>query len=307
MKPTTLVNVRRCLIALLSVPVAVAAPDVIGVASSAGAFRMDGLAVISSAGVTDGSRIETVDQPARIALRGGARVDMGVESRVQVHGGRVLLERGRSHITGPVDVANKGGILVARLEAGKELFFDAPETPSVAAELTGPVEARGSALVITDELSHLSFQVSGGPEMLLQMKRSLGDRLRLEGILSKDGSEIRADRFRNLGPARPAQQHVAKAERRAGLKPDESAEVPASSPSTPPSTGGTPATAGKRASESAKPQGAGAPAKVSVSAGAVGQSAVQRAIIAGVVIAAYGAAPVISIMSAPASTTTISQ
>jgi hypothetical protein len=157
----------RALLALIitgSVVSSQAASLAIGVATvNGGYFQVDNSRVPADATLFDGQVLQTESASSRLHLNGGTQVDLGADSRAQVFGQRLVLEKGLGElanantyeidahglritpvdpsgiarvrwdgsssvvvtaVNGPVTVSNKEGVLVAKMTAGSSLSFD---------------------------------------------------------------------------------------------------------------------------------------------------------------------------------------
>lgn len=140
-------------------------PEMVGIATAGGGFRIDDLPVSGTGSINDGARVETEARPARLTLRNGATVDLGSQSRVRVHADRLFLETGSSTVWGKMNVLNAEGVLVARTTPDGPVAFNAPPAPSSAAELSGVIESKDGIWIIHDEASRLTFPLeASGPE-----------------------------------------------------------------------------------------------------------------------------------------------
>lgn len=157
--------------------------DAVGIATAGGGLRIDGIAVTGTGSIPDGGRVETDARPARLTLRNGARVDVGSQSRVRIHSGRLFLESGSSTVWGKMNVLNGQGVLIARTTADSPVAFHAPPAPSSVAELTGLVESRDGILVIHDEASRLTFPLEAEAAEAEKLSQAVGKKATVRGEL----------------------------------------------------------------------------------------------------------------------------
>jgi hypothetical protein len=180
-------------------------PETVGVATTDGGMRIDGLAVSGTGTVADGARLETEARPARLTLRGGATVDIGSQSRVRVHSDRLFLEAGSSTVRGKMNVFSAEGVLVGRPPAAPPVALHAPPAPSSAAELSGVIESKDGVWLIHDEASRLSFPLeASGPEAE-KLSQAVGKKVTVKG-------ELRSGKVRVVAVESAAPATVAAAE-----------------------------------------------------------------------------------------------
>ena len=98
-----LIHIRR-LLALFTacgcLVVVSASPPVIGVAQSAGAFRLNHASVPGSATIFDGASLETGAAASKINLKTGQRVLLASTSTAEFHQDRLVLSKGAAELSG---------------------------------------------------------------------------------------------------------------------------------------------------------------------------------------------------------------
>lgn len=159
-----------------------ASANTAGIATADGGFRVAGLPVSGTSSVGEGALVETETRPARLMLKGGQTVELGVKSRARIFSDRLYLESGSSAVSGSLKVLNGQGILVART-AQAPVFFSAQAVPSSATELTGLLEMKDGVPVIHDEASRLTFPLEAKPEIAEQLAQSAGNKVTIKGVL----------------------------------------------------------------------------------------------------------------------------
>ena len=193
-----------CLFAAGSLLVVSAASPSIGFVKSSGEFRVDGSAVRGNGTIFEGAVVETNAARSVIQLA-NAEITLSPDSRVRVYHDRTVLEKGSgsvrdgaSHIIeaatlriapsardsvvqidltslssvtvgargGPAQVRNSSGVLTASLLPGMALAFNPQAASAAAVKLTGVIEARNGAYLLTDETTKVTIQLLDGPDVL---------------------------------------------------------------------------------------------------------------------------------------------
>src|ERR1051326_8750119 len=90
----TLVTLCGCLV------VVSASPPVIGVARSAGAFRLNQASVPGSATILEGASLQTGATPSDITLKTGQRLLLASGSAAEIHRDRLVLNKGTAELSG---------------------------------------------------------------------------------------------------------------------------------------------------------------------------------------------------------------
>ena len=191
------------LIALLvvtSLTTGLAANAAIGIAIASGPFRVNQSAVKGNANLFEGSEVATERASSKLRMNGGARLEIGVDSRARVYGDHVVLENGAgqletgtpyrieartlristagaksiarvqlsgadavlvSALNGPIRVTNSVGQLLAKLEPGNNLRFVPQAAAPDSYEVTGCLLRKGGKAIIVDETTNQFFEVRG--------------------------------------------------------------------------------------------------------------------------------------------------
>ncbi|MDQ2900553.1 MAG: hypothetical protein M3Y07_12260 [Acidobacteriota bacterium] len=187
---------------LLAVAPEYAAAPPIGIAIASGTFTLDRQFVPGNATVFDGNTIETSRSPSQITLAGGTRLQLGESSRGVFHEDYLELEKGVGQLdmrhgyriealslkiasaqgsasarisidreqvvrvaalSGTVRVANRDGVLVASLAAGKSLEFEVESEAGAAApsHLKGCLVKSGNRYKLKDETASVTAELRG--------------------------------------------------------------------------------------------------------------------------------------------------
>jgi hypothetical protein len=193
-----------CLFAAGSLLVVSAASPSIGFVKSSGEFHVDGSAVRGNSTIFEGAVVETNAARSVIQLA-NAQITLSPDSRVRVYHDRTVLEKGSgsvrdgashiieaatlriapsardsvvqidltslSHVTvgargGPAQVRNSSGVLTASLLPGMALAFNPQAASTAAVKVTGIIEARDGAYLLTDETTKVTVQLLEGPDVI---------------------------------------------------------------------------------------------------------------------------------------------
>jgi hypothetical protein len=213
-----------CILLTLGVSAALAANTSIGLAVANGSFQVDRAQVWGSSSLFEGSTVETTVTASQIQVNGGVDVRLAAGSRVKVYRQRMVLEQGFTQIQaaagyavearsltiatgareavarikldgarkvtvaalgGPVEVRNGGGLLVARVEAGRSLDFE-PQTDGAAA----PTRASGCLLekagkpILVDQTANVVLELNGS-----DLDKEVGNRVQIVGMAAGTASE----------------------------------------------------------------------------------------------------------------------
>lgn len=173
--------------------------SVIGAATSSGDFRLNERTVASSGTLIEGSALETKAVASTLRLQGGTRLDLAPASRSRIFKDHSVLDQGGmrfkptggyrieakeifitaasaggrgsvelregeqvavSSAKGELRVANREGVLLARVIPGRSLMFSQVASPSTTS-LTGAVEKVGDGYFLTDVTSGVRVQLQG--------------------------------------------------------------------------------------------------------------------------------------------------
>jgi hypothetical protein len=176
-----------------------AASPVIGTVLSKGAFRMNHATVLGNATLTEGALIET-STPASVRLKSGDQLTLGQDSRGQIFGDRLVLEKGMSRLdkstgihlvalgltvlpdrgdskatvtldglrrvrvassTGALRVLNSGGQLIANLPAGSAVAFEPQPGSGSVARVTGCLRQKSGHYLVTDAITNVTVEIAG--------------------------------------------------------------------------------------------------------------------------------------------------
>jgi hypothetical protein len=172
-----------------------AAPPVIGVARSWGAFFVNEASVPGSATVFDGTALRTTAASSNLNLTGGERVTLASNSAATVHPDRLLLDRG---------TAEFGGSAAYRVEA-RTLRV---ETPEAAARIRVGIDSQnhvlvssleGSAVVRTSDGRFVARVASGSAFAFSPGQAGAAATVRMSGVVTaKNGHYYLTDATTNL-------------------------------------------------------------------------------------------------------------
>ena len=160
---------------------AAAPPAGVGVAVANGSFEIDKAQVFRNGTVFDGSSVQTNSASAELRLSSGSRIRIAPLSQVRARrdgvealgllikpasgsSAVVSLEGGKQvHVAaleGTVVVA-KEGIVLSRLETGRALQFDPPESGATSTRVIGKVVKIGGKYLLKDDTSNATFDLVG--------------------------------------------------------------------------------------------------------------------------------------------------
>ena len=203
-------------------PLAAASPS-IGIVAANGSFRMNNITVRGNATLLEGATVETAGVPSQVELTSGARFTLGADSRGQIFGDHMVLERGQgdmaktlglrlqargltiqpetSESTGRVQLAgvnkiqvavskgsfrvlNSNGLLVAKLVPGTALAFE-PQGTATMTRIAGRLTLKAGHLVMTDEITHVTAEVVGH-----DLEKMAGKRIAVTGSLDQAAAPV---------------------------------------------------------------------------------------------------------------------
>ncbi|HXJ44796.1 MAG TPA: hypothetical protein VNH18_36250 [Bryobacteraceae bacterium] len=206
---------------LLTSGLALASSPVIGIASSQGGVTLDNSKVSGNASIFDGSTVQT-DSYSRIHMNNGTRLDLGAGSKATVYSNRVSLERGVSEVQStngfevnanslkisgaeagaiarvkiegnktvyvtalnkPVNVLNKDGLLVARVNPGLPLSFIPQAAGASVFENSGCVLQKSGAAILVDETGNQTFELRG-----MDLRKVIGSHVKVSGSVDSSAA-----------------------------------------------------------------------------------------------------------------------
>jgi hypothetical protein len=197
-----------------------AAPLSIGTAIARGSFRVDDATVTGNATLFEGTTVETHSASSFLDLAAGPRLTLAADSRGRIFGDRLLLERGSemqnapgfriearglivrpdtahtsgrvlleggervqvAALTGSLRVLNSGGLLVATVDPGVALAFQASAEPE---KLTGCLRAVPGHYILTDEVTNVTVELSGPG-----LDRESGNRVEVTGAMDPTAAPV---------------------------------------------------------------------------------------------------------------------
>jgi len=179
---------------------AFAAGPAIGLAVANGNFHLDHSTVWGNATLFDGNVIETGASSSQIQLHNGVNLRLAAESRARVYESRLVLEKGigqlesanyridagsvqvaaegtgaearvqingHNRVTvasreGEVLVSNTRGVLIAKLETGREMTFEPQENAgATVTKLSGILSLKDGKFVLVDRVTNVTMQLQG--------------------------------------------------------------------------------------------------------------------------------------------------
>lgn len=192
-----------------------AAGPAIGVALANGPFEVGSAQVKGNANLFDGSAIATAAASSKLRLNGGARIEIGTDSRAKVYAGRLVLEQGAgqlqgpaayameartlriststpnsiarvqldgpgavlvSAVNGPVRVANSAGALVASIAPGRNFRFQPQDASGSSFDVSGCLLRKNNQFILVDQTTNQMFELRG-----TDLNKSLGNRVNIKG------------------------------------------------------------------------------------------------------------------------------
>jgi len=175
------------------------ASPAIGLAVANGSFQLDQSDVRGNATLFAGSTIETNTTPSEIRLTSGVSARLAAESRARVFDSRLILEKGTGrlnsvnyyieadglqvmpdknggsaevHLAGPnrvivaaekglVLVNNREGVLIARLDRGREMSFEPQEAGGTVTRASGILAIKNGQFILVDRVTNVTLQLKG--------------------------------------------------------------------------------------------------------------------------------------------------
>jgi hypothetical protein len=155
---------------ILVTSLAFAGTPVIGIITASGHFTLERSVVWGNSTLFDGVMVETQQASSELALRNGAKVQLGGSSRAKVWENRVLLEKGVGQVAGPASYAiEAGGLKVNGAAPGSRVRVGLTYRVDVAA-LTGTarvVSGRGVVLASIPAGRHMSFSMQAAENAIV--------------------------------------------------------------------------------------------------------------------------------------------
>lgn len=192
---------------------AVAGSPAIGIVTASGHFTLDRSQVWGNATIFEGSIVETGAASSEVALRNGAKLQLGKDSRARILSDRIVMEKGIAQVSAPesfeVNAANlrihsggrsrinmtegvlvaslsgstrvssASGMLLAAIPAGRSMSFT-PQAANGAVTRTGCLMYKNNHYIVQDENTQEVVELSGGQNLSSQ----LGNRVEITGTAS---------------------------------------------------------------------------------------------------------------------------
>jgi hypothetical protein len=177
-----------------------AASPAIGLVVANGSIQLDHSKVWGSATLFDGNVIETNVSSSQLQLNNGVNLRLAAETRARVYESRLVLEKGigqlestnyrieaaslqveadkpgataRVQLTGPkrvvvaardgsVRVSNGDGVLIAKLDSGREMAFEPQESGAAAlTKVSGILALKDGKFIVVDRITNVTMQLQG--------------------------------------------------------------------------------------------------------------------------------------------------
>lgn len=201
-----------------------AAGPAIGLAVVNGSFQLDHSNVWGNATLFDGNVIETNRTSSQLQLNNGVSMQLAAQSRARVYESRLVLEKGigqlesanyrieadrlqvmadkpgataRVQVAGPnrvivavregsVRVSNSDGVLIARLDTGREMAFE-PQADSAAAvtKVSGILALKDGKFILVDRVTNVTMQLQGAG-----LEREVGNLVEITGTVNAAGPTL---------------------------------------------------------------------------------------------------------------------
>ncbi|MGA2740327.1 MAG: hypothetical protein ABSG65_23165 [Bryobacteraceae bacterium] len=188
------------LLSLCALPASFAASPAIGLVVANGSFQLDHSNIWNTATLFDGNVIETNTSSSQLHLNNGVNLRLAAETRARVYDSRLILEKGIGQVEstkyrieaaslrveadkpgatalvqlagpsrvvvgardGSVRVSNGEGVLIARVDSGREMVFEPQEAG--AAELTkvsGILALKDGKFILVDRITNVTMELQG--------------------------------------------------------------------------------------------------------------------------------------------------
>ena len=188
------------LLSLCTLSASFAASPAIGLVVANGSFQLDHSSVRGTATLFDGNVIETHVSSSQLQLNNGVKLRLAAETRARVYESRLVLEKGIGQLEstnyrieaaslqvepdkpgatarvqlagqkrvvvaardGAVRVTNGDGVLIARLDSGREMVFE-PQEGSAAGvtKVSGILALKDGQFILVDRTTNVTMQVQG--------------------------------------------------------------------------------------------------------------------------------------------------
>jgi hypothetical protein len=192
--------------------VAFAASPPIGIVSASGNFKLESSVIWGNSTLFDGSTIETTQASSSLALKNGARIELGVASKAKIFENRMVLEKGAgvisgnyevgaaglkirgarlrvamadrvevAAISGPASVSTGAGVLLAAIPAGRVMSFSMQARSTGAVTRTGCLVYKDGHFLLQDENTQEVSELSGGDAVMRDLRSNTGNRIEVNG------------------------------------------------------------------------------------------------------------------------------
>ena len=187
------------LLPLCALSTGFAASSAIGLVVANGSFQLDHSSVRGTATLFDGNVIETNASSSQLRLNKGVNLRLAADSRARVYESRLVLEKGMGQLEsanyrieaaslqveadqpgatarvqltgthrvvvaardGDVRVSNSGGVLIARLNSGREMAFEPQESGATVTKVSGILALKDGQFILVDRVTNVTMQLQG--------------------------------------------------------------------------------------------------------------------------------------------------
>jgi hypothetical protein len=206
--------VKTVLASVLLAAAAVAAAPAIGIVTASGHFTVGTSEVWGNATLFDGAVVKTAAASSELALRNGAKVQLGATSSAHVYEDRVTLDAGVGQIapakpfeldaagfkvrgagvrvdlgktvevaalSGPARVFGASGVLLATVPAGRHMSLAFQAAQNGTLSRSGCMLYRDGQFILQDDNTQEVVQLSGNRQ---DLTKNLGNRVQVQGTAS---------------------------------------------------------------------------------------------------------------------------
>jgi hypothetical protein len=177
-----------------------AASPAIGLVVANGSFQLDHSRVWGSATLFDGNIVETSTSSSQLQLHNGVNLRLAAETRARVYESRMILEKGIGQLEstkyrieaaslrieadkpgtmarvqldgqkrvvvaardGAVRVSNSDGVLIARLNSGREMSFEPQDSGAAAiTKVSGILALKDGKFILIDRVTNVTMELQG--------------------------------------------------------------------------------------------------------------------------------------------------
>ena len=202
---------------LLAASLAVAGTPAIGIITASGHFTLGNSMVWGNSTLFDGVTVETEAASSQVALRSGAKLELGAASKARVFANRAELQKGvgiaagsyeidarglkiraegsrlRVTVTDRVEIASLSGVarvtgaagfLLAAIPAGHAMSFSPQAAATGAVTRTGCLVYKDGHFLLQDENTQEVSEVTGPDAAMQQIRANVGNRVEIGGAMT---------------------------------------------------------------------------------------------------------------------------